>query len=443
MRKDYELKMQIRIDSEKQRAMMQFLLLFGIEFHVPIVGFLSLRKIAFAILLILYIKRHSGRMRMQKDTKKGLVGIILLFLYALCLLEIRFGEISKIPYGAYNYKAPIFLLLDMVVFPIFLMEIFSDVNDYVRCQWQVLLFQSVVTLVGRFFLPVRMFVFTHFAYGDGRLEEGIANGVRSVGIDLSGAVGSMVLFAGIICGIYLFYQTKDRKEKKNIIIGWLIIIAANLFMGRTGLYFGAVALFLVFLDGIRRFDQTIRWIVIGMIVILIACFLYAQVAPDTWGLRTWIRWVTEIKDLFGEGRTISAIRDMYIPPLSIDTFFGTGLRSGITSSGIVFNHDAGYVQNYTSIGIVGFMLYYGLIYGFYLSMINKVRSARNRRIYLFFLIAIAVGEMKEPFLAKSILTVILSCMLMMEIRQQTAKKVSCIDIRGDDDRRNERSYTSA
>ena len=54
------------------------------------------------------------------------------------------------------------------------------------------------------FLPVliavsaaRVFVFEHFSYGDGRLYQGVYNGVRSVGVDLSGAVGSMVLFSGI------------------------------------------------------------------------------------------------------------------------------------------------------------------------------------------------------------------------------------------------------
>ena len=52
-------------------------------------------------------------------------------------------------------------------------------------------------------------------------------------------------------------------------------------------------------------------------------------------------------------------------------------------------------------------------------MFNKLKNRKTKWIYLLFLIVIAIGEMKEPFLAKSPLTIILSCMFMMELKQGT------------------------
>ena len=415
---------------KKNNKYLQFLLLFGMEFIVPIVGIISLRKIAFVLLFILFI--HTGiRIRILKNIYLVTTAIGILFLYAMFVLNLRFGGHASLPDGIYNIKEPLFLFLDMIWFPVLLMRMFETVDEFICCQWRVILLQAAITIIGRASLPVRMYVFEHFSYGDGRLYEGVYSGVRSIGVDLSGAAGSMVLFAGLICGIYLYYHMDEKKEKKNIIIGWMVIISALLFMGRTGLYFGGAVLLIVIADMIRRLDKTIYYIVLGGVIIFISVLIYIYISPDSWGLQRWVQWVTEIGDLFGKDNTINAIRNMNIPPLTIETFLGTGLRRGITKSGLIISHDAGYIQLYTSIGVLGCLLYYSLIYSFYLSLINKVKSRNSKWIYRLFLVVIIIGEMKEPFLAKTPLTIILSCMLMIEVKQDTRHVYSrrkCADI---------------
>lgn len=406
--------MHIRNGKKNKDIIMQFLVLFGMEFDIPHVGFASFRKIVFAILLFYCLRCKKMQGNIQKNVALAVGAVSLLFVYGWFVFRLRFGEYEQIPVEAYNIKTPIILMLDMIIFPVLTIKIFNSVEEFIRCQWRVTLLQSAIVFIGRLIRPVRMFVFENFAYGDGRLEEGVYNGVRSVGIDLAGAAGSVVLFAGLICGIYLFYQTRDRKKKNNIIIGFMLIIAANLFMGRTGLYFSVIALGIVFIDAICKLDRSALRLVAGSIIILAGCLIYVFFAPNTWGLRTWIRWVTEIGDLFGKERTISAILNMNIPPLTMETLFGTGLYSGMTKMGVSFSHDAGYIRTYTSIGLIGCGFYYGSIYGFYLLMINKVKSSKKKRIYLFFLLAIAIAEMKEPFMAKTPLTMIMSCMLILE-----------------------------
>lgn len=411
--------MKLLLTEKRIREICNFLLLFGMEFSLPDIGFISYRKGVFILLLLYYLKHNSTWIHIQKNVVFAAGMILLLFMYGLCVSWIRLDEYLQIPQGAYNIKEPILLMLNMVIFPILLIDIFNDAEDFIRCQWGGILFQAAIVFVGRLIFPVRMFIYMHINGGsEGDIYNGVYSGLRSVGIDMVGAAGSVVLFVGVICGIYLFYQTKDRRRKKKIIIGWMLIIAASLFMGRTGLYLGIIAIWMVLVNRILRLDKSILWILVSGVMLLIGCLIYIYIAPDTWTLRMWIYWVMEIGNLFGETRTLNVIGNMNIPLLTLETLFGTGLYSGITKTGIVLNHDAGYIQTYASIGLVGCIIYYGLTYGFYLSLINKVKSSTKKWIYFFALLAVAICEMKEPFIRKTPLALMMSCMLLLETRQR-------------------------
>lgn len=413
------MKTKLSLDRKRIRDICNFLLLFGMEFNLPDIGFISYRKVVFILLLLYYLKNNAW-IYIQKNIVLATGVISLLFMYGLCVSWVRLDEYLKIPQGAYSVKEPILLMFNMIIFPVLLTKFFDNAEDFIRCQWWVILFQSVIIFAGRLIFPIRMFVFINInggSVGDIDIYNGVYSGLRSVGIDMVGAAGSVVLFMGLICGIFLFYQTKDRKKKKRIIIGWMLILAASLFMGRTGLYLSIVALLMVFIEGVLRFDKSILWIVIGGAIILIGCLIYIFIAPDTWSLRLWIYWITEIVDLFGKTRTLNVIWNMNIPPLTLETLFGTGLYRGLTNTGIAIEHDAGYIQAYASVGLIGCIIYYGLIYGFYLSMVNKIKSRKKKWIYFFALLAVAICEMKEPFIRKTPLTLMLSCMLLLETRQ--------------------------
>lgn len=401
-------------------------LLFGIEFDVPIIAFITLRKLTFIMIFLLYVanKYRQNSIRILRGTIVESLSIIGLFFYTIIIVN----EISKTStyIGVYQPKNLIILLLYIVILPIILSTLYKNVSEFAQCQWYVTLFQSTIVLLGRIFLPFRRFIFFRFSYDDGRLLEGIENGIRSVGINLSGSSGSMILLVGLICGIYLFYHS-HIKRKKRILFEYMIVMASLLFVGRAGLYLGVIGITIVYIDCISRRDPSAKLIIELAIVTISAVLVYIFLSPDSWGLRMWIRWVTEFSNLFGEGSAITVIRSMNIPPLTIETFFGTGMIYGITPSGLILNHDAGYVRMYTAIGLVGCVAYYGIIYGYYLSIVNKVKNKTDKRIYLFFLFAIIIGEMKEPFLGKTPITIILSCILLLEMQQRSPKRKCFID----------------
>lgn len=393
------------------RQWMQFILLFAIEFDLPRLGILSMRKIALVLLLFFFIKQHGQRVGISKKSLCTTAQIGCLFIYVIGLLSVRFDCILQMPNGSFRFIHLVTLFLMLIIYPTLLRGVFRNVTEFIQCQWKICLFQAVVVLLGRLFLPIRLFVFKYTAYGDGRLLDGVRQGLRSVGIDLVGAAGSMVLFAGIMCGVYLFYQSKDRHEKKHIVFGWMCIMAALLFVGRTGLYFGGIVILGVVFYGIFKHDKSVRWLFLGMVAIVSGCLFYDVLSPNS----SWMRWIMEIGNLFGDNKTIDVLLNkMNIPPLTYETFFGTGMVSGKTTSGLVLNHDAGYVRAYSSIGVLGSILFYGLIYCFYFSLIRKVKSAQNKWIYSVFLLVLVIAEMKEPFLWKTPLMLILSTMLILE-----------------------------
>lgn len=403
------------------------ILLFSIEFDVPISGFLTLRKIGTALLLLLYLYQcQKEGIKIHKETNILCIALSVIFLYTLWVVNIYSNVLNNPNAVAYNSQNILIMILYIAVFPFMLATLFDGTLQFARCQWYITLFQSTLVLIGRIFLNIRLFVFYHFSFDDGRLLEGVTNGIRSVGIDLAGSTGSIVLFSGLMCGIYLFFHS-NIKEKKRILIGYFCVLASLLFMGRLGLYYGVIGLIIICLNCILHRDPCIRMIVGLMVLGIAAIMLYITMSPDSWGLQTWVRWITEFTHLFDEKSTIAVIRGQNIPPLTLETLFGTGAISGATLSGITLNHDAGYIRMYTAIGLIGCIMYYGTIYSYYLIMIKKVKGKTKRWIYIFFIIAVAVAEMKEPFLGKTPLPIILSCMLLLELSEhQTTRFVKTV-----------------
>ena len=266
------------------RQWIQFLLLLAIEFDLPRVGFFSVRKMAFLLLLFYFIRQSEMGVRISEKLLSTAIRISWLFAYTVGLLSIQIDDISQIPEGCFGLIHIVGLFLMLVLYPMLFRGIFRDVTEFTICQWRVILFQALIVLAGCVFDPIRMFVFMNMAYGDGRLLNNVQIGIRSVGIDLAGAAGSMILFAGIMCGVYLFYQSKDRKEKRNIILGWLCIMAALLFVGRTGLCFGGIVILGVLIHRLCQKDKSVRWLVLGMAMISCWVVAYAMLNPDS-------RWV--------------------------------------------------------------------------------------------------------------------------------------------------------
>lgn len=409
----------IKLNAQKNVFFLAFLL-FSLEFNVPVIGFLTLRKLGFAILLLLYVMdcRFMG-IKISKRVAYLFVLFCGLFCYTLWVVTDT-GVKLYAAEGVYSEKNIVIMMINVIIFPMILLPMFQSARQFAQCQWYITLFQSAIVLTGKLFFSFRLFIFRRFAFDDGRLLEEIETGVRSVGIDIAGSTGSVVLFAGLMCGIYLFFQS-EGKQKERILFGYFAVLAALLFMGRLGLYFGLAGLVAICLVCIVRKDPCIRAFAGLAVGTVAAAGLFVVLSTDSSVLQRWVYWVTELTRLFDENSTIAVIRQQNIPPLSSETLFGTGLIYGVTDSGIVLNHDGGYVRIYSAIGLIGCIVYYSIIYGYYFIHLNHIKEKIDRWIYLCFIISVMIFELKEPFLMKTPLTTILSCMFLLELKQENFK----------------------
>lgn len=394
------------------------LILFGIEFQIGIYGWLSLRKIAFVVLCACFLNglfRRRGVIKLPREVLGLLLSMTVLFGYACLIYRLRsvlYGESFE---GVWFLPRRIlFLVLYAIVFPLLLADYFKDAMQFCRAQWYITLFQSVIAVIGKLNKAFALYIYHNFYKDDGRLLDGIMRGVRVVCIDTGGATASVIFFAGLACALcLLFYDS--RSNPYALLLQYCFVLFSLFFIGRTGLYLGIAGLILaVGCLFIKRKALSVWMSCVLMVLMgLIAGYLFF--APESYMKAHYVKWVGElfVKGM-GEGSTIATLAEMEIPPLTAETFWGTGIFYGIVRGGIRVLHDSGYVRLYTALGIPGFLLYYGGLYWFYIALILKIKRKRDKWVLWFLFLGAAVCEYKEPFLGKTPLPVIMTCLFMLE-----------------------------
>lgn len=391
----------------------KFIILFGIEFNVRLYNFVTLRKIVFLILCFYLIKRWR-RENVRKLSKSWLYlifGFISLMIYGILLNKINYVN-GTIPENAmYSLNRPVLYLLYILVFPYILTLIFVDLKDFCIVQTDIMLFQSLIAILGKWNLSFSLFIYNNFYNDDGRMLDSVMRRVRVPCIDMGGATASVVLFAGCICCIYLLCR---ESNKALYLIKYMIIMCSMIFIGRTGLYFSVLLLFAYFIsEVIKNSKLSVVLFLTGLMTVNFLLY-YIFATPDTIMKKHYMDWVGEIliKGI-GEGSTVKVLSDMSIPALTGETFWGMSIVRGTSHLGTIVQHDSGYIMNYASVGIPGLFMLYGSIFCFYFSQIHSVKCSLDRWIIGSLLIFIFIFEIKEPFMIKTPLLLILSSMVFL------------------------------
>ncbi len=396
----------------------QSLILFGIEFQIVIYGWLSLRKIAFLVLCACFLKglfRRRGETKIPGEVLGLLLSMTVLFGYACLIYRLRSGHYGESFEGVWFLpRNVLFLALNAIVFPLLLADYFKDALQFCRAQWYITLFQAAVAVMGKLNKAFALYIYHNFYKDDGRFLDGVMRGARVVCIDTGGATASVIFFAGLVCALcLLFYDS--RSNPYALLLQYCFVLFSLFFVGRTGLYLGTAGLILALGYLFIKKKRLSLWMscVLTVMLGLIAGYLF--LAPESYMKAHYVRWIGElfVKGA-GEGSTIATLAEMEVPPLTIETFWGTGIVYGIAHSGIRILHDSGYVRMYAALGIPGFLLYYGGLYGFYSALLLKIKRKRDKWVLWFLFLGVAVCEYKEPFLGKTPLPVIMTCLFMLE-----------------------------
>ena len=244
---------------------------------------------------------------------------------------------------------------------------------------------------------------------------------RVIGLGITGATGSIYLFTGLIANAYMILF---KKSNWKYMFSLLTIFVSIMLVARTGFYAASVLLIFIFIYGSGNIDKKIKqnlMIIISSIVIGVVAFIAISITEADGDL---IRYTLgRLDEIFAgtESKTLITISNMNIPSLSVETFFGTGVRKGYTSSGELIWHDSGYIQRYMSIGLLMAVLSYFSLIFYCAGLIKKITGSRKRRFFILVLMLMLVIELKEPFIFTLSYPFVFLIILRLTIKAQQNK----------------------
>jgi hypothetical protein len=158
-------------------------------------------------------------------------------------------------------------------------------------------------------------------------------------------------------------------------------------------------------------------ILIGSAILGMIIFLFGERVLDVLfamnpEFRESWRYVFEIAfEIFihrGEVGSVTAVANMPIPPLSVETLLGTGLVR--TAGANVTGSDSGYVQSYYALGLVMAAFFYLSLARVFLAYLGRIPE---KLLYGMLVAAMFLIEAKEPFIFKYIVPFFCVCALSM------------------------------
>ncbi len=399
--------------------------MFLIIYAPPILKNVNTILIVFAFtFLVLLLKYRSEVVNILKNSNVKKI-LLLFFLYfswyaiSVLLNFIFFQEL---------YIKNIFINLysmGLVLFPCFTCVIFVFVysnknkisfNEIIKIIIYAGLIQSFICILSFLFPPVKSFliellynltndkVFLN-EYHIARRFYGYSNGL----VDAYG-FGS-----GIIACLPLFYSMSNSKK---ILITLPFLLTIVILNSRTGIIIFAIGLFIFFISLFKKnktkeFLPVISYSILLSIVVVIIVYIFN---PTT------INWiVTDFLSFFNARKFGTAdilfSEDFWRLPDGIRLLIGAGYSIssvGGVSNILGFTSDVGYINEIWKTGIIGLgILLFVLMYLIYLSIKNG--NSKNSHIFIFFLIAILVGNIKLNIFVYNPGTVVIILYILYEL----------------------------
>ena len=269
----------------------------------------------------------------------------------------------------------------------------SPAESFVRRFAIVATIQSILIFVSLFSPAFRVLVSELLVRG-GNIN--LLSALRPSGFSNSGGAALSVVQA---LGVYAAGATASRsRNKAPWLLSALICGLASAINGRTGLLMFVAAVPISLLAASKARWSLTRNVAIGVVLILavspFAVTKFRENVPEGDAI------ITSAEEIFVEGSGTASwqnLSGMAIPPITDDTFAGTGRVGG--EYGNPSGHDSGYVQTYYALGIPMTALFYCALLSLCFGLVLRVEG--DGRVLLQWLVLVMfVIEAKEPFVFK-------------------------------------------
>lgn len=396
------------------RYIYNIIVLFGFIFEIPIVSFLTTRRIS-CIIAIIYLLVNYKKLRTiyALMDKKSIVNIV--FLLSVPFLLTVIYSLGIVRDTTSIYLEPWFflnLLIYVLLFAIYCVIEFEDVKSFLFVYLSCFVIQVIFVFWAVIDSNMRLLLYNLFYFGDDRFEDAIENGKRIMGIKLYGAEGSVICSTSIVLLTYCYL--KNYIKVIVYFVFFIVLFGMTLFIGRTGVFIELLCVFYAILFG-KRVNRLMVFILVVISVILIGFFL-SEILSHAENGEYLFRWMLNAFTNEGRDATLNGI-NRTLPPFSTEFIFGTMVMFGKTSSGIIVDSDSGYIRMYSSLGIIGSIFFYlGILSLYRIVKINK----NEKLIKCFFLLLIIISfiiEYKEPFILKYVFSYIILVVTLFSAKE--------------------------
>lgn len=384
-------------NNETPKMLINTILMFFVVFSIHFKGMpwhVSPRIIGMLFIIFIFNRRsifNIAKFRISKTDFIWIISSVFILVYSWFTIVINDAgnSIYTISDSAFNF------LIFVCILPLFAVNMFEDASHFCRCILYACVIQSIIVLMSFVFLPVRELLETIQIMDFSRYDW------RIIGLGIAGAGGSVYLLCGLIAAGYLIIK---GEREVSVFLAICIIFIAIAAVGRTGFYAALLILFYLVLFNSKRIKSKVltnlKLLTIAGLVIIFGYFFVFYLFDIDMQLfdYTYFR----LGELFRDGlnsRTLNSINNINIavPGLSAETLIGTGITRGITSSGVIFMHDSGYVQRYAALGILVCILSYVSLYVYVIKLLKRVPKM-DKLYILYCLLILFVLEYKEPFI---------------------------------------------
>ena len=420
--------MKISIKKSTIKSLFVTILLFLFLFEIKVFSIVTTRKIAFLILCIYGFSNFKSIINILKQYKiKNLflfIGLItvLLTIYTIIL---NWGYYDGSENNKNDYLEPVyFVYIFAYIFlgSIILSRMVSNEEEFCKIMVRIMLFQALCIYIGFVNNSFNTFIYKNFYSDDGRFLNTVSNNTRIVGIQLGGADGSVALLLGMICCLYLMCFTENKKQK--YIFYYFVILLATFLVGKTGAYIGLCGIIIFYLTKFlknKNAKEILKSFSIAFLFLVIVRIAYDYLILngilDIHLVEFFFKWVTQ-----GSLDSIKALKEMVIPNLTFETFFGTGIMRGTTKLGTIVSHDSGYIMFYSGLGLMMSIVFYSSMYSSIINMVSKIVN-KKKKGFLFCLILIMIFlETKEPFFLKYRFPFVLLTLSLLALKNESFNK---------------------
>lgn len=400
------------------RFLFNLFIVFGYLFEFELVGPLTTRRLSFllAALFLLYHKKEVKRLLISVKCGNMKTSVMLFSLCGFLLLINKSGTSS--PYNEYfEIHYLLYILLYILVFAIYVVTAFKDAYDFFKVYISVFFIQACAVFLSATNDAIRIFLFM-MTVGDERFERTIENGSRIVGIGLHSSTGSII--CSTACVLIGYLKLNNSINNLFFMCSYLLITMITLFIGRTGVLVEVGVLFFVMLYS-GQFKRLIPYI---LVLIVIVPFLVLNILDEIGVGEVLLEWMTEIFDSDKRGTVVENIFQEMPNFLSSEYFLGTGVIRGKTLSGDNIQVDSGFVNIYTSLGVIGFVSYYLAFIKMYSMPVWNTICSKIRNYFLFLILCSFCIEFKEPYMMKYAFPWMIVTLILFETKKTFIKNVS-------------------